>query len=61
MSFDIDLAGFSSGLKVDIVDGKLIKEGDIIILKVVVYSNGRLINHLIRQKKMKDDTCYIYP
>ena len=40
MTFDIDLAGFSTGIveEYDIVDGKLIKEGDIIIgLKVVVF------------------------
>ena len=33
MTFDIDLAGFSTGIveEFDIIDGKLIKEGDIII------------------------------
>ena len=58
MTFDIDLAGFSTGIveEYDIVDGKLIKEGDIIIgvESSGVHSNGySLINHLIRQKKMK--------
>tara|TARA_R100000234_G_scaffold26722_1_gene15406 strand:- start:248 stop:1180 length:933 start_codon:yes stop_codon:yes gene_type:complete len=58
MSFDIDLAGFSTGIveEYDIVDGKLIKEGDIIIgvESSGVHSNGySLINHLIRQKKIK--------
>jgi len=58
MSFDVDLAGFSTGIveEYDIVDGKLIKEGDIIIgvESSGVHSNGySLINHLIRQKKMK--------
>ena len=58
MTFDIDLAGFSTGIveEYDVVDGKLIKEGDIIIgiESSGVHSNGySLINHLIRQKKMK--------
>jgi len=58
MSFDIDLAGFSTGIveEYDIVDGKLIKEGDIIIgvESSGIHSNGySLINHLIRQKKIK--------
>ena len=58
MTFDIDLAGFSTGIveEYDIVDGKLIKEGDIIIgvESSGIHSNGySLINHLIRQKKMK--------
>ena len=58
MTFDIDLAGFSTGIveEYDIVDGKSIKEGDIIIgvESSGVHSNGySLINHLIRQKKMK--------
>ena len=58
MSFDIDLAGFSTGIveEHDMVDGKLIKEGDIIIgiESSGIHSNGySLINHLIRQKKMK--------
>ena len=58
MTFDIDLAGFSTGIveEYDIVDGKLIKEGDIIIgvESSGVHSNGySLINHLIRQKKIK--------
>ena len=69
MSFDIDLAGFSTGIveEYDIVDGKLIKEGDIIIgiESSGIHSNGySLINHLIRQKKMKATrdllTTYIY-
>ena len=58
MTFDIDLAGFSTGIveEYDVVDGKLIKEGDIIIgvESSGIHSNGySLINHLIRQKKMK--------
>ena len=58
MTFDIDLAGFSTGIveEYDIVDGKLIKEGDIIIgvESSGIHSNGySLINHLIRQKKIK--------
>jgi len=50
MTFDIDLAGFSTGIveEYDIVDGKLIKEGDIIIgvESSGIHSNGySLINH----------------
>ncbi len=66
MSFDIDLAGFSTGIveEYDIVDGKLIKEGDIIIgiESSGIHSNGySLINHLIRQKKMKTTRDLLTP
>ena len=59
MTFDIDLAGFSTGIveEFDIIDGKLIKEGDIIIgiESSGIHSNGySLVNHLARQKKLKD-------
>ena len=44
MTFDIDLAGFSTGIveEFDIIDGKLIKEGDIIIgiESSGIHSNG---------------------
>ena len=58
MTFDIDLAGFSTGIveQYDVIDGKLLKEGDIIIGigSSGVHSNGySLINDLIRQKKLK--------
>ena len=58
MTFDIDLAGFSTGIveQYDVIDGKLIKEGDIIIgiESSGVHSNGySLINDLIRKKKLK--------
>ena len=58
MTFDIDLAGFSTGIveQYDVIDGKLLKEGDIIIgiESSGVHSNGySLINDLIRQKKLK--------
>ena len=53
MTFDIDLAGFSTGIveEFDIIDGKLIKEGDIIIgiESSGIHSNGySLVNHLAR-------------
>ena len=58
MTFDIDLAGFSTGIveQHDVIDGKLIKEGDIIIgiESSGIHSNGySLINDLIRKKKLK--------
>ena len=58
MTFDIDLAGFSTGIveQYDVIDGKLLKEGDIIIgiESSGIHSNGySLINDLIRQKKLK--------
>ena len=58
MTFDIDLAGFSTGIveQYDVIDGKLIKEGDIIIgiESSGIHSNGySLINDLIRKKKLK--------
>jgi len=66
MSFDIDLAGFSTGIieEFDIIDGKLIKEGDIIIgiESSGIHSNGySLVNHLARQKKLKITKEYLTP
>ena len=66
MTFDIDMAGFSTGIieEFDIVDGKLIKEGDIIIgiESSGIHSNGySLINHLIRQKKLKLTKDFLTP
>ena len=58
MSFDIDLAGFATGIveQYDIIDGKLIREGDIIIgiESSGLHSNGySLINHLIRENQLE--------
>ena len=58
MTFDIDLAGFSTGIveSSEIIDGSIIQEGDLIIgiESSGIHSNGySLINHLIRQKKLK--------
>ena len=66
MTFDIDLAGFSTGIveEFDIIDGKLIKEGDIIIgiESSGIHSNGySLVNHLARQKKIKITKEYLTP
>ena len=66
MTFDIDLAGFSTGIieEFDIIDGKLIKEGDIIIgiESSGIHSNGySLVNHLARQKKLKITKDYLTP
>ena len=66
MTFDIDLAGFSTGIveEFDIIDGKLIKEGDIIIgiESSGIHSNGySLVNHLARQKKLKITKEYLTP
>ena len=66
MTFDIDLAGFSTGIveEFDIIDGKLIKEGYIIIgiESSGIHSNGySLINHLARQKKLKITKEYLTP
>ena len=66
MTFDIDMAGFSTGIieEFDIVDGKLIKEGDIIIgiESSGIHSNCySLINHLIRQKKLKLTKDFLTP
>lgn len=66
MTFDIDLAGFSTGIveEFDIIDGKLIKEGDIIIgiESSGIHSNGySLVNHLARQKKLKVTKQFLTP
>ena len=66
MPFDIDLAGFSTGIieEFDIIDGKLIKEGDIIIgiESSGIHSNGySLVNHLARQKRLKITEEYLTP
>ena len=66
MTFDIDLAGFTTGIveEFDIIDGKLIKEGDIIIgiESSGIHSNGySLVNHLARQKKLKITKEYLTP
>ena len=66
MTFDIDLAGFSTGIieEFDIIDGKLIKEGDIIIgiESSGIHSNGySLVNHLARQKRLKITEEYLTP
>ena len=66
MTFDIDLAGFSTGIveEFDIIDGKLIKKGDIIIgiESSGIHSNGySLVNHLARQKKLKITKEYLTP
>ena len=66
MSFDIDMAGFTTGIveEFDIIDGKLIKEGDIIIgiESSGIHSNGySLVNHLARQKKLKITKEYLTP
>ena len=60
MTFDIDLAGFSTGIveSSEIIDGSIIQEGDLIIgiESSGIHSNGySLINHLIRQKKIKSN------
>ena len=57
-TFEIDLAGFSTGIieKSEIVDGNLIQSGDKIIgiESSGIHSNGySLINHLIRENKLK--------
>ena len=66
MSFDIDLAGFSTGIveEYDIVDGKLIKEGDIIIgiESSGIHSNGySIVNRLAREGKLKITDDYLTP
>ena len=57
-TFEIDLAGFSTGIieRSEIVDGNLIQSGDKIIgiESSGLHSNGySLINHLIRENKLK--------
>ena len=66
MSFDIDMAGFTTGIveKSDIIDGSDIREGDIIIgiESSGVHSNGySLINDLIRKKKIKLTRDFLTP
>ena len=66
MTFDIDLAGFSTGIveEFDIIDGKLIKEGDIIIgiESSGIHSNGySLVNHLAREGKLKITEEFLTP
>ena len=57
MTFDIDLAGFTTGIveEFDMIDGSLIKEGDIIIgiESSGLHSNGySLINDMIIRQKL---------
>ena len=66
MSFDIDLAGFATGIieKFDIIDGSVIQEGDLIIgiESSGIHSNGySLVNHLARQKKLKVTKEFLTP
>ena len=66
MTFDIDLAGFTTGIveEFDIIDGSLIKEGDIIIgiESSGIHSNGySLVNHLAREGKLKITEEYLTP
>ena len=66
MSFDIDLAGFATGIieKSDIIDGSVIQEGDLIIgiESSGIHSNGySLVNHLARQKKLKVTKQFLTP
>ena len=66
MSFDIDLAGFATGIieKFDIIDGSVIQEGDLIIgiESSGIHSNGySLVNHLARQKKLKVTKQFLTP
>jgi len=66
MSFDIDMAGFTTGIveKSDIIDGSDIRKGDVIIgiESSGVHSNGySLINDLIRKKKIKLTRDFLTP
>ena len=66
MTFDIDLAGFSTGIveSSEIIDGSIIQEGDLIIgiESSGIHSNGySLVNHLIRQKKLKATKKFLTP
>ena len=66
MTFDIDLAGFTTGIveKSDIIDGSDIREGDIIvgIESSGIHSNGySLVNDLIRKKKIKLTRDFLTP
>ena len=66
MTFDIDLAGFATGIieQNDIVDGSLIREDDIIIgiESSGIHSNGySIVNHLAREGKLKITEEYLTP
>ena len=66
MTFDIDLAGFATGIveQNDIVDGSLIRENDIIIgiESSGIHSNGySIVNHLVREGKLKITDDYLTP
>ena len=66
MTFDIDLAGFSTGIveEFDFIDAKLIKEGDIIIgiESSGIHSNGySMINHLAREGRLKITDEFLKP
>ena len=66
MTFDIDLAGFATGIveQSDIIDGKLIRKGDIIIgiESSGIHSNGySIVNRLAREEKLKITDEYLTP
>ena len=66
MTFDIDLAGFATGIveQNDIVDGSLIRENDIIIgiESSGIHSNGySIVNRLAREGKLKITEDYLTP
>ena len=66
MTFDIDLAGFATGIveQSDIIDGKLIRKGDIIIgiESSGIHSNGySIVNRLVREEKLKITDEYLTP
>ena len=66
MTFDIDLAGFATGIveQNDIVDGSLIREDDIIIgiESSGIHSNGySIVNRLVREGKLKITEDYLTP
>ena len=66
MTFDIDLAGFATGIveQNDIVDGSLIREDDIIIgiESSGIHSNGySIVNHLAREGKLEITDDYLTP
>ena len=66
MTFDIDLAGFATGIveQNDIVDGSLIRENDIIIgiESSGIHSNGySIVNRLAREGKLKITDDYLTP
>ena len=66
MTFDIDLAGFATGIveQNDIVDGSLIREDDIIIgiESSGIHSNGySIVNRLAREGKLKITEDYLTP